>query len=83
VTLPTPEEERLLAELHRALARAGRPVRAIEVGIGLSIALGKQRPASSCGGCSVPLEFEGIPARTNPGLRAPYRLVLDGPDAGA
>jgi len=39
----------------------------IEVGPALSIALGRLRPAVSCGGCSDPLTFEGVPARTVPG----------------
>lgn len=71
-----PEETRLLDELRDAVAHAARPVREIEVGIALSIALGRRRPAVSCGGCSSPLEFDGIPARTNARLPVPFRLVL-------
>lgn len=74
-----PETEALLAELRRAIERAPSRPREIEVGIRLSIALGRQRPAVSCGGCSTPLEFDGIPARTNPGLATPFRLVIDPP----
>ncbi len=48
----------------------------VEVGIALSIALGRQRPSVSCGGCQTPLEVEGIPARTNVRLKAPYRLIF-------
>ncbi len=80
---PTTEEDRLLEELRAAVHAARRPVQEIEVGIPLSIALGKLRPESSCGGCSVPLEFEGIPARTNLHLNAPYRLKLASAEAGA
>ena len=69
-------EQELLAELHRAIASSAERPEAIEVGVALSIALGRQRPSVSCGGCSVPLEFEGIPARTNPQLRRPFRLLL-------
>ncbi|HTT73043.1 MAG TPA: hypothetical protein VMG99_02680 [Thermoplasmata archaeon] len=76
-----PAEQELLAELHRAVAAAPARPREIEVGIALSIALGRQRPAVACGGCQTPLEFEGIPARTNAQLRAPFRLVYDGPSA--
>lgn len=72
-----PADVQLLQELHRALAAAKGPVREIEVGVALSIALGRQRPAVACGGCSTPLEFEGIPAHTNAQLRTPFRLVLD------
>lgn len=75
--VPATEEERLLHDLSDALARAGGPVREIEVGIPLSIALGKRRPSVSCGGCQTPLEFEGIPARTNARLPTPFKLVLD------
>jgi hypothetical protein len=79
--MPGPEatanEESLLGELRRAVAAAPKPVREIEVGIALSIALGRLRPSATCGGCSVPLSFEGIPAVTNTGLRAPFRLVLE------
>ena len=78
--VPVLEEDRLLAELERAVAAAPAPPREIEVGIALSIALGRQRPAVSCGGCSSPLEFRGIPARTNARLTVPFRLVpSDGP----
>jgi hypothetical protein len=69
------EEERLFAELKAALARAPAPVREIEVGTALSIALGRRRPQVACGGCATPLEFEGIPARTNARLREPFRLL--------
>jgi hypothetical protein len=73
---PTPEDSRLLDGLKAAVAAAPRPVAEIEVGIPLSIALGRLRPAASCGGCAVPLSFEGIPARTNAGLQEPFRLHL-------
>ncbi|MGA9839216.1 MAG: hypothetical protein WBF81_08490 [Thermoplasmata archaeon] len=70
------DEERLLAQLRDAVDRApGRP-REIEVGIALSIALGRRRPSVSCGGCRNPLDFEGIPARTNARLGVPFRLIF-------
>lgn len=69
------EESRLLGELRTAVARAPQAVKEIEVGIALSIALGRIRPAVACGGCEDPLAFEGIPARTNTGLKVPFRLV--------
>ncbi|MGI0131063.1 MAG: hypothetical protein ACREEC_13100 [Thermoplasmata archaeon] len=76
-----PDEEELLSQLRQAVAQSpGRP-REIEVGIALSIALGRRRPSVSCGGCKNPLDFEGIPARTNARLGAPFRLILDGPTA--
>lgn len=65
----------LLAELRRAVEQSPERPSEIEVGIALSIALGRQRPAVSCGGCQNPLEFDGIPARTNSQLRVPFRLV--------
>ena len=72
------EEDRLLEELRRAVADApGRPAE-IEVGIALSIALGRRRPSVSCGGCKNPLDFEGIPARTNARLGVPFRLIFEG-----
>jgi hypothetical protein len=70
------EDGPLLKELKAAISASGRPVREIEVGIPLSIALGRQRPAATCGGCAVPLSFEGIPARTNLELRVPFRLLF-------
>ena len=76
----TESELALLAELARAIERAPRPVREIAAGIPLSIALGRLRPAVSCGGCSTPLEFQGIPARTDTRLRAPFELVLSDSD---
>lgn len=71
------EEERLLSDLRAAIVAAPAPPRRIEVGTALSIALGRRRPAVSCGGCSTPLEFEGIPAETNARLRAPFRLRFE------
>jgi hypothetical protein len=74
-TAPEPDPAApLLAALGLAVAAASRPVREIEVGIALSIALGRQRPAVSCGGCKSPLEFQGIPAVTNIRLTEPFRL---------
>ncbi len=72
-----PDGPRLLDELYRAVARADPKPTAIEVGVALSIELGRQRPAVACGGCSTPLEVAGIPARTNIHLREPFRLVYD------
>jgi hypothetical protein len=74
---PSSEEERLLGELREAVARASPRPTEIEVGIALSIALGRLRPAVSCGGCQTPLEFDGIPARTNAQLRSPFRLRFE------
>jgi hypothetical protein len=71
------EERRLLGELQTAVSGAPHKVKEIEVGIALSIALGKLRPAVSCGGCQDPLDFHGIPARTNTGLKQPFRLIYD------
>jgi hypothetical protein len=73
-----PDEEQLLDQLRRAVQVAtGRP-REIEVGIALSIALGRRRASVSCGGCKNPLDFEGIPARTNARLGVPFRLIFEG-----
>lgn len=72
-------DEPLLDALHRAIELSPARPREIEVGIALSIALGRRRPATACGGCSVPLEFEGIPTRTNAHLSVPFLLVFDGP----
>ncbi len=74
---PVPSEQELLEALHRAVAEAPHRPFAIEVDVRLSIILGQQRPSVSCGGCSTPLEFEGIPARTNLHLGSPFRLVLE------
>lgn len=79
---PAPDERALLGQLHEALATSPSRVQEIEVGIALSIALGRLRPAVACGGCQTPLEFEGVPARTNAALRVPFRLVLE-PNAAA
>jgi hypothetical protein len=73
------EEERLLGDLREAVRTAPRPPKEIEVGIALSIALGRRRPSVSCGGCQNPLDFDGIPARTNARLKEPFRLVWDTP----
>ena len=78
-TTGAPEEERLLAELRHAVDTSPQKPREIEVGIALSIALGRRRPAVSCGGCETPLEFEGIPARTATHLSVPFRLVYGRP----
>ncbi|HUJ77733.1 MAG TPA: hypothetical protein VLX64_01865 [Thermoplasmata archaeon] len=71
----SPADEALLRSLREAVARAPTRPQEIEVGIALSIVLGRLRPAVSCGGCSTPLEFEGIPARTNVGLGTAFRLI--------
>ncbi len=82
MTAPADPPEELLRSLAAAIARAPGPVKEIEVGIPLSIVLGRQRPAVSCGGCSTPLQFEGIPARTNARLSTPFVLHLtDGSNA--
>lgn len=75
------DSDDLLVELRRAVASAPERPREIEVGIALSIALGRHRPVVSCGGCQTPLEFDGIPARTNSQLRTPFRLLY-GPPSG-
>jgi len=71
------DDERLLAELRVAVEGAPTRPTQIEVGIALSITLGRLRPAVACGGCSTPLEFEGIPALTNARLPVPFRLRYD------
>jgi hypothetical protein len=77
---PGPSEaDPLLEELREAVAHAPRRPTEIEVGVALSIALGRTRPQVSCGGCSTPLEFDGIPARTNVTLREPFRLLYAPP----
>jgi hypothetical protein len=63
-------------ELRRAIERAPTRPREIEVGIALSITLGRLRAPVACGGCSDPLAFEGIPARTNAQLSVPFRLLF-------
>jgi len=73
---PSSDDLELIATLRRAVESAPARPREIEVGISLSIALGRQRPVVACGGCQEPLEFDGIPARTNSQLRAPFRLVF-------
>jgi len=80
VPAPAPAGDlELLTALRRAIDRAPARPREIEVGIALSIALGRRRPVVACGGCQEPLEFDGIPARTNSELRDPFRLVF-GPE---
>lgn len=76
---PSSGTDPLLLELEAAVR--GSPVRprAIEVGVAVSVALGRSRGEVSCGGCQVPLEFDGIPARTNVHLSTPFRLILDEP----
>jgi hypothetical protein len=75
----TSEEDRLLDQLREAIGRSPTRPQAIEVGTALSIALGRRRPAVSCGGCQTPLEFDGIPAETNARLSVPFRLRFSSP----
>jgi hypothetical protein len=77
VPTSSPEDERLLRELRLAVKEAPSRPTQIEVGIALSITLGRMRPSVACGGCSTPLEFDGIPAVTNSRLSAPFRLRYD------
>ena len=79
MSTPRPDDDPLLAELRRAVGSARERPTEIEVGIALSITLGRRRPSVACGGCQTPLEFEGIPARTNARLREPFRLVFGPP----
>lgn len=79
---PPTDDRKLLSELRAAIADARAPVREIEVGVALSIALGRMRPEVACGGCQTPLEFDGIPARTNLHLPGPFKLVF-GPAASS
>jgi hypothetical protein len=76
------EEVQLLSELRSAIRRSAVRPRKVEVGVVLSVALGRERGSVSCGGCQVPLEVDGVPAETVVHLRQPFRLVLDEP-AGA
>jgi hypothetical protein len=71
----------LLRRLREAIRSSGVRPRRVEVGVALSVALGRERGAVSCGGCQVPLEIDGIPARTVVHLREPFRLVVDEPAA--
>jgi hypothetical protein len=74
-----PDGPRLLAELREEIRRSSvRPSR-VEVGVAVSVALGRERGSVSCGGCQVPLEVDGIPAETVLHLKAPYHLVRDAP----
>jgi hypothetical protein len=75
----TGDEEALLTQLHQAIVEAPRRPAAVEIGTALSIALGRRRPAVSCGGCSTPLEVDGIPAETNARLTVPFRLRFADP----
>jgi len=70
-------ESELLGELRAAIASAPVRPRRVEVGVALSVALGRARGSVSCGGCQVPLEIDGIPAETNVHLHQPFRLILD------
>ena len=76
MTAPRGDDGQLLEDLRQAIARAPERPTEIEVGIPLSIALGRRRPAVACGGCSTPLDFDGIPARTNAQLSEPFRLLF-------
>lgn len=74
---PGADPDRLLDELGAAVRAAKVRPREIEVGIALSVALGRARGQVACGGCQVPLEFDGIPARTNVHLPTAFRLIAD------
>lgn len=74
---PPSEVDPLLAQLGAAVRTSKVRPRAIEVNVAVSVALGRARGSVSCGGCQAPLEFEGIPARTNVHLNVPFRLVVD------
>ena len=79
-TSPAPvDPTESLAQLREAIRRSVVRPRRVEVDVTLSVALGRERGAVSCGGCQVPLEVDGIPAETNVKLRQPFRLILDPP----
>jgi hypothetical protein len=75
----TAETDGLLADLRAAIQRSPVRPRQVEVGVALSVALGRERGSVACGGCQEPLAVDGIPAVTNVHLREPFRLVLDAP----
>jgi len=75
------EDSELLQELREAIRRSAVRPRRVEVGVALSVALGRERGSVACGGCQVPLEVDGIPAETNVHLRQPFRLIVDDPAA--
>ncbi len=65
----------LLEQLREAIRRAPVRPRKVEVGVALSVALGRLRGGVACGGCQVPLEVDGVPAETVVHLEVPFRLV--------
>jgi hypothetical protein len=71
------EPPELLRELREAIRRSPVRPRKVEVGVALSVELGRERGSVSCGGCQVPLEIDGIPAETNIHLDRPFRLIVD------
>jgi hypothetical protein len=73
------ETTQLLRELREAIQRSSVRPRRVEVGVALSVALGRERGQVSCGGCQVPLEVDGIPAETNVHLKQPFRLIVEAP----
>ena len=75
------EAAALLTELREAIRRSPVRPRRVEVGVALSVALGRERGSVSCGGCQVPLEVDGIPAETVIHLREPFRLIVQEPGA--
>ncbi len=74
---PASEVPEQLRELREAIRRSSVRPRKVEVGVALSVALGRERGSVSCGGCQVPLEIDGIPAETNVHLRTPFRLIVE------
>lgn len=80
-SLAASRDTELLTELREAIRRSVVRPRRVEVGVALSVALGRARGSVSCGGCQVPLEIDGIPAETNVHLRQPFRLIVDEPAA--
>ena len=73
------EARALLEELREAIRSSAVRPRSVEVGVALSVALGRERGSVSCGGCQVPLEIDGIPAETNVHLDRPFRLIVGPP----
>ena len=77
--LPDAEDRELLERLRVELASTSPKPTQMAVSIRLSQLLGAMRPVRSSHGCEIPLNFDGIPARTVFGQKQDWTFLFETP----
>ncbi len=78
--VPDPEDRELLERLRADLDHASPRPSQLSVSIRLSQLLGAMRPVRSSHGCEIPLNFDGVPAKTVFGQQREWVFIFDAPE---